>query len=182
MRVVYRTDGISFSCLERAGEVDNLDIPEEEDGFEFFHGLGIIGYRQAFKMWLRKFPRPILMVALDNHTVKAWIYVEEWGEGSKDGMPVYVLRAIEVLPSLRRQGLGYKMLVLAMKETSGYMITKPLTEEAKDFFKKAGFLEPSEFRRAPIDLSKHPKYLIIPLYKKDKLIRDFSQTSGSSRT
>lgn len=165
-----------------ASEVDKFEILEEDGGFDFFHGLGIIGYSKAFKMWLRRFPRPILIVAVDKKKVLGWIYVEEWTEGSEEGMPVQVLRAIEVLPELRKKKIGANLVMLSLKEISGYMITKPLTHEAEIFFKKIGFMDPKEFKKPPVDLSKHPKYLILPVYKRDILVKDFeAQTMGSSR-
>jgi len=174
---------ISYMKLENAREVEKLEIPEEEGGFDFFHGLGIIGYKKSFKMWLRKFPRPILILALDKMEVLGWIYMEEWGETSIEGMPVHVLRAIEVLPEFRNRGIGGTLVVLSLKEISGYVITKPLTGQADKFFRRMGFLGPEEFKKEPVDLSKHPKYLILPIYERDVLVKDFeNHTSGSKRT
>ena len=164
---------ISYMKLENAREVEKLEIPEEEGGFDFFHGLGIIGYEAAFKMWLRKFPRPIVLVAISSGITIGWTYVEEWNEVSRDGMSVYVLRAIEVHPDFRRKGVGKTLLILALREIVGYLILKPLTEEGRKLFKNIGFKEPSEFRRSPVDVSKQPNYLILPLYIREKIIRDF---------
>ena len=149
-----------------------MNIPEEEGGFDFFHGLGIIGYQQAFKMWLRKFPRPILIVAEKDAAVIGWAYIEEWNETSREGMPVYVLRAIEVHPEYRRKGIGRKLLILGLKEVSGYMIAKPLTSEGERFFRSIGFKSADEFRRTPVDISKQPNYLILPLYIREKVINE----------
>ncbi len=184
MRFLHEDNCCSYYRLEVASEVDKLDIPEEDGGFDFFHGLGIIGYPKAFKMWLRRFPRPILIIASEKSRILGWVYVEEWGNTSRDGRTIHVLRAIEVLPELRKSGIGFKLVILALKEITGYMITKPLTEDAEVFFKKIGFMESAEFRKPPLDLSKHPKYLILPIYKRDMLVKDFesAQTSGSSRT
>ncbi len=124
-------------------------------------------------MWLRRFPRPILIIASKKNKILGWVYVEEWGNTSSDGSTIHVLRAIEVLPGLRNRKIGFKLVLLALKEITGYMITKPLTEEAEVFFKKIGFMEPGEFRKPPLDLSKHPKYLILPIYKRDMLVKDF---------
>lgn len=169
------TDGdISYMKLESAGEAEKLDIPEDEGGFDFFHGLGIIGYEQAFKMWLRKFPRPILIVALQpSNTVIGWVFIEEWNEPSSEGMPVYVLRAIEVHPEFRRKGLGKKLLILGLKEINGYMIAKPITKQGERFFRDMGFMSADEFRRVPVDTSKQPRYLILPLYRREKAINEF---------
>ncbi len=183
MRLLYKNELCAYYRLEIAREVDKLEVLEEDKGFDFFHGLGIIGYPKAFKMWLRRFPRPILIVALDKKRVLGWVYVEEWTEDSEEGMPVHVLRAIEVLPELRNKKMGAILVMLSLKEISGYMITKPLTDEAKTFFKKMGFMEPKEFKKQPVNLSKHPKYLILPVYKRDMLVKDFeAQTSASRRT
>ncbi len=177
MKELLLQGGISYRKLESAREVEKLDIPEEEGGFDFFHGLGIIGYEQAFKMWLRRFPRPILIVAVSSGSLVGWTYVEEWPESSMDGRPVHVLRAIEVHPDFRRKGIGSTLMVLALKEIIGYMILKPLTEEGKSLFRGMGFKAAEEFRRAPVDLSKQPNYLILPPYKREKIINEFSSRS-----
>jgi len=171
LRLLYKNK-YQYYQLERANDVEKINIPEEEGGFDFFHGLGIVGYDKAFKMWLRKFPRPILIVAIKDNRVVGWIFVEEWPNDSKEGAPVHVLRAIEVLPDERRKRIGYTLVILTLKETIGYLITKPLTEEAEKFFRKIGFMSPDEFRNPPVDLTKHPKYMIFPVYKRDFVIKD----------
>ena len=173
MRLLYENSGHRYFQLDTPSEVDKIDIPEEEGGFDFFHSLGIVGYDKAFKMWLRKFPRPILIVAMKDRGLVGWSFVEEWGKDSKDGMPVHVLRAIEVLPELRGKGIGRNLVILSLKSTPGYLITKPLTKEAERFFKSIGFMGVEEFKTPPIDLTKHPKYMIFPVYKRDILIKDF---------
>ncbi len=172
MRLLHQDGCCAYYQLEMASEVEKIDIPEEEDGFDFFHGLGIVGYDRAFKMWLRKFPRPILIVAMKDKRIVGWIFVEEWPQDSREGMPVYVLRAIEVLPEERRKKIGRTLVILALRETTGYLITKPLTPEGERFFESVGFMSPKDFKEPPVDLSKHPKYLIFPIYKRDILVRD----------
>ena len=159
--------------MENAREVDKINIPEDEGGFDFFHGLGIIGYDQAFKMWLRKFPRPIVLVAMKDDTVVGWIYMEDWKDTARDGMAVYVLRAIEVHPDFRRKGIGKTLIVLSLREMNGYVITKPLTEAGKRFFREMGFRASDEFKRPPVDVSKQPNYLILSPYSIKKILKDF---------
>jgi GNAT superfamily N-acetyltransferase len=173
LRLLHENKYCRYYRLEIASEVDKIDIPEEDEGFDFFHGLGIVGYDKAFKMWLRKFPRPILIVALRDRKVIGWTFIEDWGQSSTEGLPVYVLRAIEVLPEERRKKIGRTLVTLAILETTGYLITKPLTPEAERFFKSIGFMSREEFTKPPIDLTKSPNYLIFPIYKRDVAIRDF---------
>jgi GNAT superfamily N-acetyltransferase len=169
-------NGFIYSKLEDPQEVDAFVVRSEyEDGFDFFRGLGIIGYSKTFKMWLRKFPRPIFIVAVDNREIISWAYVEEWEEVAKDGASVYVLRAIETLPRLRSKKIGYKLMLLILKQTTGYLLVKPLTPEGERFFKELGFQEEDEFTNPPIDLSKHSGYLILPPYKRKDLIKDSSK-------
>ncbi len=170
MKELLSREDISYYKLESPREVDKIDIPEEEGGFDFFHGLGIIGYDQAFKMWLRKFPRPVLIIAVQRNTVVGWVYVEEWNEVAYDLMPVYVLRAIEIHPDFRRMHIGCTLLMLVLKETNGYVIAKPLTSEGESFFKEAGFKSADDFRKVPLDISKQPKYLILSPYMRDRII------------
>jgi GNAT superfamily N-acetyltransferase len=181
LKTLYEDRECKYNQLENAREIDNIDIPENEDGFDFFHGLGIVGYKLAFKMWLRKFPRPILIAAMKDRQVIGWAFVEEWGD-SENEQPVHVLRAIEVLPDFKGKGIGRTLVVLSVKMVPGYLITKPMTNEAERFFKKIGFMRVEEFKKPPVDLSKNPKYMIFPIYKKDILISSLNQTSGSRRT
>ncbi len=172
MKELLKSGNISYYKIENAREVDKLEIPEEEGGFDFFHGLGIVGYDLAFKMWLRRFPRPVLIVAMKETLVLGWVYVEEWTESAYNGMPVYVLRAIEVHPELRKKGIGRMLLLLALKEVNGYMITKPLTREGSSFFRKAGFKSKDDFMNPPLDLSKQPNYVILPPYIREKMVEE----------
>ena len=139
-------------------------------GFEFFRGLGIIGYRNTFKMWLRKFPRPIFIVAVKGRNIVSWVFIEEWDDIARDGSSVWVLRAIETIVPLRKTKIGHRLLMLGAKHSVGYLITKPLTPEASRFFQRAGFMELAEFRKPPVDLSRNPGYMILPPFKKNKLV------------
>jgi hypothetical protein len=52
------------------------------------------------------------------------------------------------------------------------MITKPLNEMAEKFFKDAGFMGESEFKRCPVDLSGYSGYLILPPFKKYEILKE----------
>ena len=133
--------------------------------------MGIINYKETFKAWLRKFPKPIFMVAMDKDWVLGWIHIDEWGEGvARDGSPVYVLRAIETVPKLRKRKIGYRLALLGLKLTVGYMLVKPINQRAELFFKKFGFKEKKDFKYQPVKLIKHPTYLILPMSNKRDLI------------
>jgi len=172
-----RSGDLIFYKFEEPSEINKFHILGSEDGrfsgggFEFFRGLGIIGYDKTFKIWLRKFPRPIFIVAAKGNHIYSWVFIEEWlEEASVDGMAVWVLRAIETLPSERRKKIGFRLVVLGAKQSTGYLITKPLTPEAERFFRMCGFMSPKEFKKPPIDFTRHPGHLILPPYKKEQLI------------
>ncbi len=175
-----RAGDLIFYKLEDASEVGKFRILSMEDGrftgggFEFFRGLGIIGYEKTFKIWLRKFPRPIFIVVARGLDMVSWIFLEEWEDSANDGMAIWVLRAIETMPSMRKKKIGYKLLILAAQQCVGYLVTKPLTPEAGRFFRVGGFMAPNEFKRAPYDVSRHPGHLILPPYKKNTLAEQYS--------
>lgn len=169
-------NGYVYSKLEEPNELDAFEVKSEyENGFDFFRGLGIIGYAKTFKMWLRKFPRPIFIVAVDNREIVSWAFVEEWEEVAKDGASVYVLRAIETLPELRSKKIGFKIMLLILKQTTGYLVVKPLNPRSEKFFKEIGFQDESQFPNPPVDLSKHSGYLILPPHKRKDLIKGSEQ-------
>jgi len=174
-----RKEGVyTYHKLDEASEVSKFHIVSDRDvpgsGFNFFVGMGITDYGRTFKMWLREFPRPVFVIAAKGNQVVSWVYVQEWGELSREGAPIYVLRAIETLPSIRKQKIGMKLLLLVLNETVGYMITKPLTKEAERFFKRAGFMAEEEFRRCPVELSQHHGYLVMPPFRKKKLLDEWT--------
>jgi len=161
---------VLYLKFEEAQEIDKYNVPQYTNGFEFFRGLGVVDYVKTFKAWLRKFPRPIFIAGIEHNTIIAWVFIENWEKPAKDGEPVYVLRAIEVLPAYRNKKIGFRLLLLGSLFVVGYLITKPLTAEAKRFFKKNGFMEEAEFRRVPIDLTAHPGYLILPPFRRKMLL------------
>ena len=176
MLELARGGDLVFYKFEEASEVSKFHIVGVDEGryagggFEFFRGLGIIGYEKTFKIWLRKFPRPIFIAGVKGHDIVSWVFLEEWEQAAYDGMAVWVLRAIETLPPLRKKKIGYRLLILSAQQCFGYLVTKPLTREADKFFRDAGFMVPEEFLKPPMDLSQHPGHLILPPYKKTVLL------------
>lgn len=182
MKDLRRCGPHAYIKIEDPGDISDLTIFGDMDeiapsgtGFDFFRGLGIIGYAKTFKIWLRKFPRPVFIAALDKNVIISWVFIERWEETAKDGSPVWVLRAIETMPLYRRRRIGYRLLLLGLQQTMGYMITKPLTIDAERFFRRAGFMEEKEFSSPPIDLSRHPGYVILPPYRKKKLLDEIER-------
>lgn len=174
MKSLARVGNNLYVKFEGASDLDRLEIVStDKNGFEYFRWLGIVDYKRTFKSWLRKFPRPILLAALENEKLLAWVFIEEWSESAKDGEPVYVLRAIETLPELRGKKIGYRLLLLSLQQTIGYIVVKPLNVESKNFFKNIGFMEDMEFKRCPIDLSTRTGYLIFPPYKRKSLLESY---------
>lgn len=176
MRELWKDNNFAYLKLEEPKEVDNFvikGIEEEEGGFDFFKGLGIIGYSSTFKAWLRKFPRPIFLVAVRKNEVISWMYVEEWEDAARDGYPVYVLRAVETLPELRGRRIAFRLFLLVLRFTAGYIITKPLTPDARRFFERIGFMEQKELSRPPIDLSHRSNYLVFPVHERNEILEEF---------
>ena len=160
MKLLANQAKISFFQLENPLDIDKFKI----DDFEFFTQMGIINYKETFKAWLRKFPKPVFIIALQNDQILGWIHIDEWGEGvSRDGNPIYVLRAIETIPDLRGRKIGYRLVLLGLRTTVGYMVVKPINQRAGVFFKRIGFEEKNKFKHQPIDLTKHPTYQILPM-------------------
>lgn len=162
--------------IDKPNEVDkfHLEVPVtngSKNCFGFFKGFGMIDYKNTFKIWLRSFPKPVLIFAIKDNSIVAWVYVEEWGDASRDGEPAYILRAIETVPELRSRKIGYRLLVLSLRQIIGYMLTKPMNKSAERFFKNAGFMEEREFRSPPIDLRMHPGHLLLPPFKRKEILK-----------
>ena len=138
LRELASHSNISFLQLENPADIDKFKLKD----FEFFHQMGIINYKETFKAWLRKFPKPIFIMAVQDDWIIGWIHIDEWGEGvARDGNPIYVLRAIETLPSLRKRKIGYRLVLLALRLSVGYMVVKPINQRAERFFQEIGFKE-----------------------------------------
>jgi hypothetical protein len=60
MEPLAKVGETSYVLLTHSSDVDHFHI----SGFDFFRGLGIIDYGNTFKAWLRKFPRPVLVVGV----------------------------------------------------------------------------------------------------------------------
>jgi len=178
LEILSKGGDFEYVKLDTSAEVDSYTLVSGKDagtlgsGFGFFMGMGIIDYKSTFKAWLRQFPRPLFIIAVQNRNVVGWTYVEEWSEGSLTGDAVYVLRAIEVIPKFRRRKVATRLLLLSMKHTVGFLITKPLNSGAEAFFQSNGFRRPEEFPRQQVDLTSHHGYVVLtPYAKKDALDR-----------
>ena len=167
MKLLAKQTKISYFQLDSPLDIERFKLKD----FEFFKQMGIIDYKETFKAWLRKFPKPIFIVALEGEYILGWIHIDEWGEGvARDGNPIYVLRAIETIPKLRKRKIGYRLVILGLRLTVGYMVVKPINQRAEVFFKRIGFYEKNMFRHPPIDLTKHPTYQILPMSRKQELL------------
>ena len=95
MKELRREGGIIFHKVEDASEVNKFQIESYKDpslgGFNFFIGMGIVDYPKTFKMWLREFPRPIFIAVSKNMKLLGWVYIQDWGEMTREGDPIYVL-------------------------------------------------------------------------------------------
>lgn len=164
-----------FIQLSEPQEIDKFDVNDVEERFTFLKDLGIKEYKSTFKAWLRKFPRPVFIIYTDDKQLLGWVYGEEWEETARDGEPVYVLRSIEVAEEYREKKLGYRLITLFANETPGYLITKPINEGARRFFLDNGFIQVEDLPGEGIDLRSHPGYVVLPPYKKRKLLEDMDQ-------
>lgn len=140
--------------------------------FSLLYELGIPDYEKTFKTWLRNFPTPIFIICAADRQILGWVYGEEWTEPALDGEPVYVLRTIETAIEDRGKGIGYRLLILLALETPGYLITKPINDDARKFFFENKFIDKDEMKNLSISLDSHPGYLVLPPYKKRKLVDD----------
>lgn len=148
--------GLRISKLEYPYELDKLKIGR----FEYFNKhLGMSDYAGNFRSWLKR-QSVTLIVGIDDVTINGWVMTERWKQNAKDGRSVYVLRAIEVSPSIARKGIGKALFLLSFKACPGHMLTKPVNAIAKAFFLSLGFQEPG--KNCPVDLSSYPGYLFLP--------------------
>ncbi len=178
MRELARDDPYVYVKLEESADVDRVQIRSVEtdpDGFEFFRGLGIVGYAKAFKAWLRHFPRPIFLAALREREVVAWAFFEEHSEPAADGNPVWILRAIETRPELRGRRLGYRLLLLGLAQVTGHVVTKPLTKEARAFFVRAGFMDLVDDRHPPVEPRRFAGYLALPPHRRREALAHLAE-------
>ncbi|AGB49119.1 hypothetical protein Metho_0876 [Methanomethylovorans hollandica DSM 15978] len=156
IELAYYNSGLRFFKLKYPYELDKLKIGR----FDYFNKhLGMNDYMGNFSSWLKR-QSVTLIVGIDNVTIVGWVMAERWKQNAKDGHPVYVLRAIEVSPSIARTGIGRTLFVLSFKACPGHMLTKPVNSVAKTFFLSLGFQEPD--RNCPVDLSSYPGYLFLP--------------------
>lgn len=169
MRELARDHAFAYVKFEESADVDRVQIRSAEtdpEGFEFFRGLGIVGYAKTFKTWLRHFPRPVFLAALRDREVVAWAFLEESSDPAHDGSPMYILRAIETLPELRGKRIGYRLLLLALNQVTGYVLTKPLTKEARRFFLRAGFADLEGAAGPPADPRRFAGYVVMPPHRR----------------
>ncbi len=158
MDILAKDTQTKYYLLDEPADVDEFKIVD----LDFFKLYGIIDYHETFKVWLRKFPRPTFIVAVDNKTIMGFIYIEPWEE-----MPniVNVLRAQETYREMRGRKIGYKLFLLGIYATPEYVITKPLTQLSKKFYMNLGFVDiesMSMFKRYHSIFG----YLVLPLNKR----------------
>lgn len=166
-----------FYHLEDPADIDKFEV----EGFDFFKGLGIIDYKRTFKAWLRKFPKPLFLVVVKNNRLISWVHVDEWREGvARDGNAINILRAIETLPEFRSRKLGFRLVLLSLQRTVGYMITKPVSAKARKFFEEIGFKDEKNCKHCAVDLSRHSGYMVLTLVDKGAFIKEFSLKFGAN--
>ena len=178
MRELARDGPYVYVKFEESADVDRVQIRSVEtdpEGFEFFRGLGIVGYARTFKAWLRHFPRPIFLAALREREVVAWAFIEQHSEPAADGNPVWILRAIETLPELRGRRLGYRLLLLGLAQVTGHLLTKPLTKEARAFFLRAGFSDLAEDRSPPVEPRRFAGYVALPPHRRREALTHLAE-------
>ncbi len=163
MNILAEDSTLKYYLIEEASEVDNFEIAD----FDFFKLYGIENYRETFKVWLRRFPRPVFITGVIKDEIVSFIYIDAWEE-----LPevINVLRAQETYKKLRGKKIGYKIFLLGLFLTSGYILTKPLTNKSAEFYKSLGFIK--TYDASPIFSRFHTLtgYLALPVEKRDKHI------------
>ena len=149
-----------YYLIDNDFEIDNFETHD----FDFFHIYGITNYKETFKIWTRKFPRPTLIIGAKESRIISFIYIDAWEE-----IPdiVNVLRAQETVKNLRGKKIGYKNFLLGAFFAPGYIITKPLTSLSKKFYEDHGFEDIKNVNR----FKKYHSltgYLVLPLIKKSE--------------
>ncbi len=162
MNILAEDSTLKYYLIEEASEVDDFEIAD----FDFFKLYGIRDYRETFKIWLRKFPRPVFITGVFKDEIISFIYIDPWEE-----MPeiINVLRAQETYKKLRGKKIGYKIFLLGLSLVSEYIITKPLTENSFNFYKSLGFVNINDvpiFSRFRTLIG----YLALPVEKRDEHI------------
>ncbi len=169
MRLIYKIAKIIYIQLEDPAEVDYFKIKD----LRFFRKFGVTDYRTFFKMWLRRFPKPVLIVAVSGREIVGFVYIEEWKEGmAKDGQPVYTLRSIELTDEMKRKKIGANLVYLSMAIVPGHIITKPIDERAESFFEYMGFKRPKNVKNPPIDMSRKQDHFILTVYRKEGTLKE----------
>ena len=146
-----------YILFENPLEIDRFKIAN----FDFFKVYGFQDYKEMFKIWLRKFPTPIFICALDKNEIIAYVYVERYDTTSHE--VIYVLRTIEVQNEKRKKNIATRLFLLGLILSTGYLITKPLTKESGEFFNKFGF---KDAKYEPSLKIKRNGYVYLPLSKK----------------
>ncbi len=166
MHLLAEDSKYRYYLLEEPYDVDHFSVID----FDFFKLYGIVDYKETFKIWLRKFPRPIFITAVSEGEIIGFIYIDSWEE-----MPdvVNVLRAQETHQNFRHRKIGYKLFVLGLFLSPSFMITKPLTKEAEHFYQKLGF-EKIENTALFSRFHSLTGYMILPLEKKEMHLNNFA--------
>jgi GNAT superfamily N-acetyltransferase len=183
MRELAREGGFTDVRFEDPADIDRVQILGAESdprGFEFFRGLGIVGYARTFKAWLGHFPRPLFLAVLREREVVSWSFTEEHGDRGRDGNPLFILRAIETTPELRGKRLGYRLLLLVLSQVAGHVLTKPLTKEARAFFLRAGFEDLTEDGRSAVEPRKFPGYVAMTPHRRREAVAKLAEYFPSS--
>ena len=152
-------NGISFYRLEDPTEVDKLRIGEY---VYFKHHLGMSDYLLNFKSWLKR-KNILFIVAVFKSNIIGWVMNERWNDCSSQEKPIFVLRGIEVHPNIKRKGIGKALFTLSSMVLIGYIITKPVNKDAKNFFSSLSFS--SSQKDVPIELGNYPGYMALDVSK-----------------
>ena len=163
METIANDGKYRYILFENPIEVDRFRI----SNFDFFKVYGFQDYKEMFKIWLRKFPTPIFICALDGNEIIGYVYVERYETSSHE--VIYVLRTIEVFNKRRNKKIGTRLFLLGLILSTGYLITKPLTKESGKFFHRFGF---ENTKKEPSLKIKRYGYVYLPLSKKVHWIKE----------
>ena len=161
MNILAEDTVLKYYLIEEAYEVDYFEI----SNFDFFKFYGVNDYRETFKIWLRKFPRPLFIAGVMENRIISFMYLEIWEEELPE--IVNVLRAQETYEKWREKKIGYKIFLLGLFLTTGYIFTKPLTKKSAEFYKSVGFVEFNELSIFS-NFKRLSGYLVLPLAKREE--------------
>jgi len=159
----YPDQNRQYVVFERFREIEYLSL----QGLGYFKkALGMDDYPNYFQSWIAR-QEPVLLGCIEGNSLLGWCMFERWDKRDRDKTPIYVLRMIEVQRLHWGQQIGLNLVTLVALVASGHIVTRPLSNESKAFFRGLGFIEPPP--DAYVDSRDKYGYLLLPSVVKSRL-------------